>query len=123
MKLLNELEEKGADRKSFEQFLKLLSPFAPHLAEDIWQNVLGHKKSIHLEKWPDYDKKLIAEELVSIVVQVGGRARSVISLPADSGEEEVKKLALTDEKTKKHLASREIRKTIFVKNRLINFVV
>jgi leucyl-tRNA synthetase len=123
MKLLNELEEKGADRKSFEQFLKLLSPFAPHLAEDIWQNVLGHKKSIHLEKWPDYDKKLIAEELVSIVVQVGGRARSVISLPADSGEEEVKKLALADEKTKKHLASREIRKTIFVKNRLINFVV
>ena len=76
-----------------------------------------------MEKWPDYDKKLMAEELVSIVVQVGGRARSVISLPADSGEEEVKKLALTDEKTKKHLASREIRKTIFVKNRLINFVV
>ncbi len=123
MKLLNELEKRGADIKIFEQFLKLLSPFAPHLAEDIWQNVLGHKKSIHLEKWPDYDKKLIAEEFVSIVVQVGGRARSVISLPAGSGEEEVKKLALADQKIKKHLAGREIRKTIFVKNRLINFVV
>ena len=123
MKLLNELEERGADRKSFEQFLKLLSPFAPHLTEDIWQNVLCHKKSIHLEKWPRYDEKLIAEELVSIVVQVDGRARSVISLPADSGEEIVARAALADEKIKKHLAGREIRKTIFVKNRLINFVV
>jgi len=123
MKLLNELEKGNADRGSFEQFLKLLSPFAPHLAEDIWQNVLGHKKSIHLEKWPEYDEKLIAEELVSVVVQVNGRARSVISLLTDSNEEEIKKLALADEKIKKHLAGREIRKTIFVKNRLINFVV
>ena len=123
MKLLNELEERGADKKSFEQFLKLSSPFAPHLVEDIWQNILGHKKSIHLEKWPEYDEKLIAEELVSMVVQVNGKARSVISLPAGSGEEEVKKFALADEKIKKHLAGREIRKTIFVKNRLINFVI
>ena len=103
--------------------MKLLSPFAPHLAEEIWQNVLGHKKSIHLEKWPEYDKKLIAEELVSMIVQVNGKVRSVILLPANSSEEEVKKLALADEKIKKHLAGREIRKTIFVKNRLINFVV
>ena len=123
MKLLNELEERGADRKSFEQFLKLLSPFAPHLAEEIWVSELGHKKSIHLESWPEYDKKLIAEELVSVVVQVGGKARSVILLPADSAEEKVKETALADEKIQKHLASREIRKTIFVKNRLINFVV
>ena len=128
MKLLNEFEisvNSGyrLQTTDYELFLKLLSPFAPHLAEDIWQNVLGHKKSIHLEKWPDYDEKLIAEELVSVVVQVGGKARSVISLPADSGEEEVKKLALADEKIKKHLAGRESRKTFFVKNRLINFVV
>jgi leucyl-tRNA synthetase len=122
---LNEMEKWGlfVPRDIFENFIILLAPFAPHITEEIWQNVLGHKKSIHLEKWLDYDKKLIAEELVSIVVQVDGRARSVISLPTDSGEEEVKKLALADEKIKKHLTGREIRKTIFVKNRLINFVV
>ncbi len=123
MKLLNEFGAGGMDEKGFETFLKLLSPFAPHLTEEIWQSVLSHKKSIHLEKWPDYDEKLIAEKLVSIVVQVEGKARSVILLPADSGEEEVKKLALADEKVKKHLANQEIKKTFFVKNRLINFVI
>jgi leucyl-tRNA synthetase len=123
MKLLNEFESREADRKSFELLLRLLAPLAPHLAEEIWVNVLGHKKSIHLEKWPDYDKKLIAKELVSVVVQVNGRARGIISLPADSGEEEVKKLALADEKAKKHLAGCKIKRVVFVKNRLINFVI
>ncbi len=122
---LNEMEKWGfsAPKNVFENFVLLLAPFAPHMAEEIWQDVLGHKKSVHLEKWPEYDEKLIEEESVSIVVQVNGKARSVLSLPADSSEEEVKKLALADENTKKHLAGREIRKTIFVKNRLINFVV
>jgi leucyl-tRNA synthetase len=93
------------------------------LAEEIWQNVLGYKKSIHLEKWPKYDEKLIAEELIKIVVQINGKVRGAVSLPSGSNEEEVKKLALADEKIKKHLAGREVRKTFFVKNRLINFVV
>ena len=118
-----ERENYNVTKEGLESFTKLLAPFAPHLAEDIWQNVLGHKKSIHLEKWPEYDEKLIAEEFVSVVVQVGGKARSVILLPADSAEEKVKETALADEKIKKHLAGRGIRKTIFVKNRLINFVV
>jgi leucyl-tRNA synthetase len=93
------------------------------LAEEIWQNVLGYKKSIHLEKWPKYDEKLIAEELIKIVVQINGKVRGAVSLPSGSNEEEVKKLALADEKIKKHLAGREVRKTFFVKDRLINFVV
>ncbi len=122
---LNEMEKwkSFVPRDVFENFVLLLAPFAPHMTEEIWHDVLGHKKSIHLEKWPKYDEKLIAEELVSMVVQVNGKMRSVVSLPTDSSEEEVKKLALADEKIQKHLAGREIRKTIFVKNRLINFVI
>ena len=123
MKLLNEFESRGSSGKDFEIFLRLLSPFAPHLAEDIWQSVLSHKKSIHLEKWPEYDEKLIAEELVSMVVQINGRVRSVISVPADTEEGSVKETALADEKVKKYLAGRGIRKTFFVKNRLVNFVI
>ncbi len=128
MKLLNEFEDSinsgyQLQTTNYELFLKLLSPFAPHLAEEIWQGILGHKKSIYLERWPDYDEKLIAEELVSIIVQVGGKARGVILLPADSGEEEVKKLAFADEKIKKYLVGQEIKRTIFIKNRLINFVI
>ena len=123
MKLLNEFEERGADVKSFELFLKLLSPFAPHLAEEIWQNILGRKKSIHLEKWPDYDEKLITEEIVSIVVQVNGKVRSVVSVPAGVEKGSVEEAALADEKIKKYLAGQKLKKTIFIKNRLINFVI
>jgi leucyl-tRNA synthetase len=146
MKLLNEFETSvnsgyKLQTTDYELFLKLLSPFAPHLTEEIWSRFFVSKKSrirdsqsesgqipknyksIHLEKWPEYDEKLIAEELVSIVVQMNGKARSVILLAADSGEEMVTRAALADEKIKKHLAGREIRKTIFVKNRLINFVI
>jgi leucyl-tRNA synthetase len=128
MKLLNKFEDYvnsgyKLEIGNWKLFLLLLAPFAPHLAEEIWQNVLGYKKSIHLEKWPKYDEKLIAEELIKIVVQINGRVRGTVSLPSGSSEEEVKKLALADEKVKKHLAGREIRKTFFVKDRLINFVV
>jgi leucyl-tRNA synthetase len=128
MKLLNKFEDyvnsgHKLEIGNWKLFLLLLAPFAPHLAEEIWQNVLGYKKSIHLEKWPKYDEKLIAEELIKIVVQINGKVRGAVSLPSGSNEEEVKKLALADEKIKKHLAGREVRKTFFVKDRLINFVV
>ncbi|MFA5135027.1 MAG: leucine--tRNA ligase [Patescibacteria group bacterium] len=104
-----------------ETLLVILSPFAPHIAEELWQR-LGHAKSIAYEKWPQYDEKALKAEKVTIVVQVNGKVRDTIIASADATEENVKKTALMQDKIKKYIA-RTPKKIIFVKNRLINFVV
>jgi len=103
MKLLNFMEEMGATKKQFETFILLLAPFAPHLAEEIWMEVLGHKKSVHLESWPEYDEKLLKEDKVQIAVQVNGKVRDVITVDADATEEVVKSVARESENIKKHI--------------------
>jgi len=114
-------KEEVVPKNLFETFLILLSPFAPHIAEELWEQ-LGHKKSITEEKWPEYDERKIQEEVVQFIVQVNGKLRDRVKAPVDSSEEEVKKLALDSEKVKKYIIT-EPQKVIFVKNRLINFVV
>lgn len=123
MKLLNAIENKWLTIKQYETFLKLLAPFAPHLAEEIWMEVLGHKKSIHLEKWPEYDEKYLQEETVDLVVQVNGKTREVLKITRDLAEEKVKEVALASEKIKRHLEGKEVKKVIFIQNRLINLIV
>ncbi len=122
MKLMNELESHEISKDEYETFLKLLAPFAPHLSEELWQNVLGNKKSIHLEKWPEYDEKLLADEKVKLVVQVNGRVRDTIEVKKGLSEEEVKELALASENVKKHIVG-DIKKVVYVKDRIINLVV
>ena len=121
MILIKELEN-GLSKKQMEIFLKLLAPFAPHLAEEIWREVLKNKKSIHLEEWPDYDEKYLRDENFELIIQVNGKMRDVISVARDISESEAKKLALTSEKVKKHLSGGTVKKTVFVKNRLINLI-
>ena len=106
-----------------EKFLLLLAPFAPHLAEEIWREILGHKKSIFLEKWPKYDPDLIKEEEIELVIQINGKVRDKIKVPADISEEEAQKLALESEKIKKWLAGQKPRRIIFVPGKLFNIVV
>src|SRR3990167_2200560 len=112
MKLLNAIEDKWLTRKQYETFLKLLAPFAPHLAEEIWMEVLEHKKSIHLESWPEYDEKYLQEETVDLVVQINGKTRDVLKVARGLDEEEVKSIVLNNENIKKHLADKEIKKFI-----------
>lgn len=123
MKLLNEMEGRGSSKKQLETFLKLLAPFAPHLAEEIWREVLKNKKSVHLQSWPEYLPKLIKEEAVDLVVQVNGRTRDIIKAPHDLNESEARKLALASEKIKKHISGKEIKKFIYVPDKLANFVI
>ncbi len=123
MKLLNELENYELPVSVQKTFLQLLAPFAPHIAEEIWQGILGNKKSIHLEKWPEYDPKLIVEETVKIVVQVNGKLRSIIKAAFDIDEDTVKQMALSDPQVQKYITDAGIKKVIFVKNKLINFVI
>ncbi len=125
MVLLNEFEKREdgiANKEYWEVFLKLLAPFAPHMAEEIWSR-LGHKESIHLERWPEYDAAKIKEESVVIVIQIGGKVRGQFEAPAGIGESEAQTKALGMPEIQKWLAGQEIRKTIFVPNKIINFVI
>jgi leucyl-tRNA synthetase len=123
MILLNELEkEKEIYPIHYTLYIILLGPFAPHIAEEIWQQ-LGNKNSIFLEKWPQYDKKLIKDEEITLIIQVNGKVRDQIKMAADISEDEAKKLALESEKLKNYIGEKDVRKIIFVPNRLINFVI
>jgi leucyl-tRNA synthetase len=109
-------------KKEAEIFLRLLAPLAPHISEELWEN-LGYKKSIFLEKWPQYDEKLIEEETWQLIIQINGKVRDKIEVKKDISEEEVKKLALSQEKVQKWLAHKKPKKVIYIPNRLINLVV
>jgi leucyl-tRNA synthetase len=124
MKLLNEIEDKDLSKEEIETFFKLLAPFAPHITEELWQNLSKTKKfvSIHQEKWPIYDPRLIKEDTFELVIQVNGKMRGLVKLPVGTSEEEAKKTALELENIKQHLKT-EPRKIIFVPDRLINFVI
>jgi leucyl-tRNA synthetase len=122
MILMNEMTAQEFAIAHFETFLKLLLPFAPHIAEELWEN-LGHKESIAEEPWPKYDPSLIVEEEIDLVVQVNGKVRDTIRVKADISEDEAKKVVLESGKVKKWIEGKEIKKIIFVKGKLINVVV
>ena len=123
MVLINELEEEKEIRiKELKELIKLLAPFAPHLSEELWHQ-LGFKKSIHQQKWPRYDQKLIEEETFNLVIQVNGRVRDKIEAPKGISEKEVKELALKSEKIQKWVKGKEIIKTFYIKDKLINFLI
>ena len=123
MKLLNELEDKWLTAKQYETFLKLLAPFAPHIAEELWQEVLGNKSSVHLEAWPDYDETLLAEETVTVAIQINGKLRDTVQVKKGLAEDDIKKLVLSREKIKNYLEGKEVRKFIYIQNRLTNIVI
>ena len=122
MILLNAFESDGVSQKQFETFLKLLAPFAPHVTEEMWHG-LGNKTSVHKEGWPQHDKKLIQDETILFIVQINGKHRATIGAVAGLPQEEAETLVRQDEKVGKLLANREIKKIIFVPDRLINFVL
>lgn len=120
---LNEWEKEGnVQKEDFKKFLQLLAPFAPHMTEELWQE-LGEKKSIHLSGWPKYDPKLLVEDTVTVVVQVNGRLRGVLSLPKDTDEFHAVALVREDKDVARHLEGVEIIKVVFIPNKLLNFVV
>jgi len=123
MALVNEMEkELILDIENWKLFLRLLAPFAPHLAEELWAD-LGYRKSIFLEKWPRYDKKIIEEETVTIVVQINGKVRDEFVFEVNASEERAKELALSRERVKKWIGGKEIKKVIYVPKKIINFVI
>ena len=108
-------------REILETFLKVLGPYAPHLAEELWHR-LGHDDLIAHAEWPRHDDALCAEETITIVVQVNGKKRDELQVPAETGREELERLALASEAVRRHLGA-EPKKVIVVPGRLVNLVV
>ncbi|MBI4160593.1 MAG: class I tRNA ligase family protein [Candidatus Yanofskybacteria bacterium] len=127
MKLLNEFEINSAKFQIpdsvFHILAKIVAPFAPHLAEELWADVLGQKESIHFEKWPEYNPELIKEATIKLIVQVNGKMRDVIEAPFGLDEAVARQAALASENVQKHVAGSVIKKVIYVSNRLINFII
>jgi leucyl-tRNA synthetase len=105
-----------------ESFILLLAPMAPHVTEEIWR-ALGHKSSIHLEPWPKFDPKLVLDEMVTVVVQVNGKVRDRLELPAGTPEDDIRTLALNSESVKRHLDGKPPKKFIFIKDKMLSIVV
>lgn len=121
MIMLNAFQKDGSTTADRELFLKILTPFAPHLAEELWQQ-LGHTTSIHKEAWPKANPKFLQDKTVSLVVQVNGKLRAKIDLPTGTDENNACKQALANDNVKKFISGTP-KKVIFVKDKLINFVV
>ena len=101
--------------------MKLISPFAPHIAEELW-SILGNKKSIVLSVWPKVDINKVKESKVIIVVQINGKARSSFECDIDIDEDNARNMALDMSEIRKWTEGKEIKKVIYIKNRVINIV-
>jgi leucyl-tRNA synthetase len=108
--------------KDFQMFLQILAPFVPHVTEELWQRTVL-KNSIHLSNWPKWDENLIKDEEIKIAVQINGKVRTEIMIQTDNNEEIVKQKTLANETVLRYIAGRDVKKIIYVKNRLINIVI
>jgi leucyl-tRNA synthetase len=109
-------------RESFEALIRMLAPFAPHIAEELWQQY-GHNRSLAQTDWPAFNEELTREEEIEIAVQVNGKLRSRIFVAPDSSQEVLRETALADEKIKAQIEGREIVKVIVIPQRLVNVVI
>jgi len=123
MILATEMERaQYVSEKDFKMFLQILAPFAPHIGEELW-SMLGEKKSINFSKWPKWDEDLMKDEEVKIVVQINGKVRTEIMIEIGGVEEDIKKKALKNAVVLKYTMGKDIKRMIYVKNRLINIVI
>ncbi len=109
-------------RETVTTFLRVLSPYAPHLCEELWQR-LGEPELIAHADWPGYDPALCIDETITVVVQVNGKKRDELQVAKDTPKDELERLALASDKAVKHMAGQPARKVIVVPGRLVNIVV
>jgi leucyl-tRNA synthetase len=130
MELINEVtpfepksnEDWQVFRFAVENVLLLLSPFSPHIAEELWE-VAGNKPSIFERSWPEWDEEAAKEEEIELVIQVNGKVRSKLMIPAGMPDDEIKKTALEDRRTLEIIGKGTIKKVIVVKGKLVNIVI
>jgi leucyl-tRNA synthetase len=130
MRLTNELYKLKVDnltqnedwKFALESLVMMIAPFAPHTAEELWHQ-LGHQDSVHIDHWPQFDTDLAKDDEVTIAVQVNGKLRATIQMPAGADEETVVNAALSEENVHKFVDNKTVRKTIYVPSKLVNIVV
>ena len=123
-------EKEKTKREIFSKFLLLLSPFAPHIAEELWERMkaasvktMASQGSIFLEKWPPYDAKVIQEKNIKLIIQINGKVRDIIEVEAGISVKEIEKMALSREKIQKWIGGAKPKKVIYIPGRLVNLVV
>jgi len=123
MEFVNAVFKAGSiSRDQAERFVLVLAPFAPHLAEELWQR-LGHDKTLAYEPWPVYDREMIVDEMLELPVQVNGKVRGRVQVPADAAEDAVIEAALAEKRIAACLEGKTVVKKIVVPGRLVNLVV
>ena len=122
MTLVNELYKTRPSRGDMKVLLELLSPFAPHVVEEMWE-MLGFEGRAMNQPWPEYDEAKMVERTRELAVQVNGKLKSTVTVPADADDETVVAAAKADSKVSRALDGMQIVKTIVVKNRLVNLIV
>jgi leucyl-tRNA synthetase len=129
MELVNDLykaKEAGLKSESWQfaliNLVQLLAPFAPHITEELWQQ-LGQEGSVHQSIWPKYDEKYLVSNTVTIAIQVNGKLRGTIDLPTDVSEEAATEAAQKETNVAAHLEGKTVSRAIYVPQKLINFVV
>ena len=131
MELMNEMykaREAGAIgspewNEALEFYVKMLAPVAPHVAEELWTNHMGKPYSVHQQHWPEFDAEAAKEDEIEIPVQINGKVRDRITVPADAGEDVIRSAALASETVQKYLEGKEPRKVIVAKGRLVSIVI
>ena len=112
----------GTWQECTEKFLLMLAPFAPHIAEELWEHT-GRPYSIHNQGFPTWDEGLVAADVITLVVQVNGRLRDRLQVPADIGAEEAERVALASPRVQSYLNNKQVDRTVYVPGRLVNVVV
>ena len=130
MELLNHLQkapmETAADRQvlgeAIDAVVRMLAPITPHICEQLWIE-LGHEEPLSFTAWPDVDESALVEDEKLIVVQINGKVRAKLTVPADASAEQVEQQAFDDESVQKHIEGKDIRKKIYVPGKILNIVV
>ncbi|MEA3406954.1 MAG: leucine--tRNA ligase, partial [Chloroflexota bacterium] len=107
--------------EAIHNLVLMMAPIMPHVSEELWER-LGGPYSVHTQPWPEYDEELAADEIITLVVQVDGRLRARLDVPADVTEEEAREAALADANVQRHLEGEEVERMVYVPGRLVNFV-
>jgi leucyl-tRNA synthetase len=116
------LAKNEAWQQTLEAMVACVAPFAPHAAEELWFD-LGHHASVHRDSWPEYDEKYLVQDTITVAVQVNGKLRGTVELPADTTEKEALEAAKEETNVASHLQGKTVSKAIYVAGKLINFVV
>jgi leucyl-tRNA synthetase len=123
MEFVNEWQSENIEIANYETFFKLLAPFAPHITEELWE-VYGYTESIHFQKWPEYDPKLIEDEKYEYIIQINGKVRGSFEIDkTEDNERMLKHKAFRHSNVSKYLVGKEIKKVVIIPKKIINIVI